>query len=85
MAQGEEWSGQLFLREDSFSPGYTLFSVEGMARGGEYYRLSNQGQEFLRVYTFSPGFTLISVGGMAQGKEWSKHFLGFIHSVQGAL
>jgi hypothetical protein len=31
MAQGGEWSGQLFLREDSFSPGYTLFSVRGMA------------------------------------------------------
>jgi hypothetical protein len=43
------------------------------------------GQSFLRVYIFSPGSTLISVGGMAQGGEWSKHSLGFIHSVQGAL
>jgi hypothetical protein len=37
----EEWPrvgnspGQSFLRADSFSPGYTLFSVEGMAQGGE--------------------------------------------------
>jgi hypothetical protein len=85
MAQGGEWSEQLFLREDSFSPGYTLFSVGGMAQGGEYSRLNNQGQSFLRVYKFSPGCTLISVGGMAEGEEWSKHFLGFIHSVQGEL
>jgi hypothetical protein len=44
-----------------------LISVGGMAQGGEWSRLSNQGQAFLRVYTFSPGCTLISVGGMAQG------------------
>jgi hypothetical protein len=42
----EEWSrfsnqGQTFLREDSFSPGYTLSSVGGMARGREWYRLRN--------------------------------------------
>ena len=47
MAQGGEWSrlsnqGQAFLREDSFSLGYTLFSVEGMAQGWEWSRLRNQ-------------------------------------------
>jgi hypothetical protein len=35
MAQGGEWSGQLFLEGYTFSPGYTLFSVGGMAQGGE--------------------------------------------------
>jgi hypothetical protein len=49
-----------------------LISVGGMAQGGEWSRLSNQGQAFLRVYTFSPGCTLISVGRMAQGGEWSR-------------
>jgi hypothetical protein len=49
-----------------------LISVGGMAQGGEWSRLRNQGQAFLRVYTFSPGYTLISVGGMAQGGEWSR-------------
>ena len=34
--------GQAFLREDSFSLGYTLFSVGGMAQGGEWSRLRNQ-------------------------------------------
>ena len=43
----EEWSrfsnqGQALLREDSFSPGYTLFSVRGMAQGGEWSRLRNR-------------------------------------------
>jgi hypothetical protein len=43
----EEWSrfsnqGQTFLRADSFSPGYTLSSVGGMAQGGEWSRLRNQ-------------------------------------------
>jgi hypothetical protein len=47
MAQGGEWSrinnqGQTFLREDSFSLGYTLFSVGGMAQGEEWSRLRNQ-------------------------------------------
>ena len=46
---------------------------------------SNQGQSFLREDSFSPGYTLFSVRGMAQGEEWSKHFFGFIHFVQGAL
>jgi hypothetical protein len=35
-------SGQAFLRADSFSPSYTLFSVRGMAQGGEWSRLKNQ-------------------------------------------
>jgi hypothetical protein len=47
MAQGGEWSkfknqGPAFLREDSFSLGYTLFSVGGMTQGGEWSRLRNQ-------------------------------------------
>jgi hypothetical protein len=47
MAQGGEWSrfsnqGQAFLRADSFSPGYTLFSVRGMAQGEEWSKLRNQ-------------------------------------------
>ena len=50
----------------------SLLKKEGMAQGGEWSKLNNQGQAFLRVYTFSPGCTLISVGGMAQGEEWSR-------------
>ena len=66
MSSFEEWSvlevdaGHTFLREESFSPGYTLFSVGGMAWGGEW-----SGQLFLRVDSFSLGYTLFSVGGMA--------------------
>ena len=62
----EEWPrvgnspGQSFLRADSFPPGYTLFSVGGMAQGGEW-----SGQLFLRADSFSPVYTLFSVGGMA--------------------
>jgi hypothetical protein len=42
----EQWSrfsnqGQTFLREDSFSPSYTLSSVGGMAQGGEWSKLIN--------------------------------------------
>jgi hypothetical protein len=66
-----KWSGQSFLREDSFSLGCTLFSARGMAQGGEWSRFNNQGQTLLRVDSFSPGYTLFSVGGMAQGGEWS--------------
>jgi hypothetical protein len=32
----ENSPGQSFLRADSFSPGYTLFSVGGMAQGKEW-------------------------------------------------
>jgi hypothetical protein len=67
-----KWSGQSFLREDSFSPGFTLFSAGGMAQGGEWSRFNNQGQTFLRADSFSPGCTLFSAGGMAQGGEWSR-------------
>jgi hypothetical protein len=47
MAQIGEWSrfsnqGQAFPREGSFSPGFTLFSVGGMAQGGEWSRLINR-------------------------------------------
>jgi hypothetical protein len=43
----KEWSrfnnqGQTFLREDSFSPGYTVSSVGGITQGGELSRLRNQ-------------------------------------------
>jgi hypothetical protein len=41
MVQAQQ-SGTAFLREDSFSPGYTLFSVGGMAQGEEWSRLRNQ-------------------------------------------
>jgi hypothetical protein len=67
-----KWFGQSFLRADSFSLGCTLFSARGMAQGGEWSRLSNQGQTFLRADSFSPGCTLFSAGGMAQGGEWSR-------------
>jgi hypothetical protein len=68
----EEWPGvgnspgYSFLREDSFHPGYTLFSVGGMAQGKEW---SNH---FSRADSFSPGYTLFSVGRMAQGGKWSR-------------
>jgi hypothetical protein len=47
----KEWSrfnnqGQTFLRANSFSPGYTLFSVGGMAQGGEWSKLRKSGQLF---------------------------------------
>ena len=67
-----KWSGQSFLRADSFSPGCTLFSAEGMAQGGEWSRFSNQGHAFLRVDSFSPSYTWSSVRRMAQGGEWSR-------------
>jgi hypothetical protein len=67
-----KWSGQSFPREDSFSPGFTLFSVGGMAQIGEWSRFSNQGQAFPRANSFSPGCTLSSVGGMGQIGEWSR-------------
>jgi hypothetical protein len=49
-----------------------LFSVGGMAQGGEWSRFNNQGQAFFRVDSFSLGCTLFSAGGMAQGGEWSR-------------
>jgi hypothetical protein len=67
-----KWSKQSFLRADSFSPSCTLFSVGGMAQGGEWSRFSNQGQAVLRSDSFSPGCTFFSAGGMAQGGEWSR-------------
>jgi hypothetical protein len=55
----EEWSrfsnhGQTFLRADSFSPGYTLSSVGGMARGGEWSRLRNQDSDSSLLEKNSP-------------------------------
>jgi hypothetical protein len=67
-----KWFGQSFPRADSFSPGCTLFSVEGMAQIGEWSRLNNQGQTFSRADSFSPGCTLFSAGGIAQISEWSR-------------
>jgi hypothetical protein len=67
-----KWSGQSFLRADSFSSGCTLFSAEGMAQIGEWSRFSNQGQAFPRADSFSPGCTLFSARGMAQIGEWSR-------------
>jgi hypothetical protein len=67
-----KWSGQSFPREDSFSPGFTMISAEGMAQLGEWSRFSNQGQEFPREDSFSLGCTMISVGGMDQLGEWSR-------------
>ena len=67
-----KWSGQSFPRADSFSPGCTLFSVGGMAQGGEWSMFNNQVQTFLRADSFSPGYTFFSVRGMAQGGEWSR-------------
>ena len=67
----EEWSvlevdaGQTFLEGYTFSPGYTLFSVEGMAQLSEWSRFNNQGQDFPSAYSFSLGCTMISVGRMA--------------------
>jgi hypothetical protein len=61
----EEWPnegnspGQSFLREDSFPPGYTLFSVGGMAQGKEWSK------HLSRENSFSPGYTLFSVERMA--------------------
>jgi hypothetical protein len=60
MAQGGEWSrinnhGQEFLREDSFSPGYTLFSVRGMAQGEEWSRIINQNNNSSLLENNKPG------------------------------
>jgi hypothetical protein len=52
--------GQSFLRADSFPPGYTLFSVGGMAQGKEWSK------HFSRADSFSPGYTLFSV------EEWPR-------------
>jgi hypothetical protein len=60
-----KWS-QSFLREDSFSLGYTLFSAGGMAQIGEWSRFNNQGHAFPRADSFSLGCTLFSAGGMAR-------------------
>jgi hypothetical protein len=51
-------------RADSFFLGYTLFSVGGMAQGG-----NGPDSYSSRADSFSPGYTLFGVGGMAQGGE----------------
>jgi hypothetical protein len=61
-----KWFKQSFPREDSFSPGCTLFSVGGMAQIGEWSRFNNQGQAFPRADSFSPGCTLFSA------EEWPR-------------
>jgi hypothetical protein len=67
-----KWSGLSFPRLDSFSPGFTFFSVERMTQIGEWSRFSNQGQTFPRVDSFSLGFTFFSARGMDQIGEWSR-------------
>jgi hypothetical protein len=67
-----KWFGQSFPREDSFSPGCTLFSARGMAQIGEWSRFNSQRQEFPREDSFSLGCTLFSARGMAQIGEWSR-------------
>jgi hypothetical protein len=67
-----KWFGQSFLRADSFSLACTLFSVGGMAQGGEWSRFNNQGHAFLREDSFFPSCTFFSAEGMAQGGEWSR-------------
>jgi hypothetical protein len=41
-------------RVDSFSPGYTLFSVGGMTQGGEWSRLRNQDSYSFLLEKISP-------------------------------
>ena len=41
--------GQSFLRENSFPPGYTLFSVEGMAEGKEWSKNFSREDSFFQV------------------------------------
>jgi hypothetical protein len=67
-----KWYGQSIPRADSFYPGCTMISVEGMAQLGEWSRFSNQGHAFPRVDSFSPDCTMISAEGMAQLGEWSR-------------
>jgi hypothetical protein len=67
-----KWSGHSFPREDSFSPGCTLFSVGVMAHIVEWSRFNNKGQTFPREDSFSLGCTLFSAEGMAQIGEWSR-------------
>jgi hypothetical protein len=61
-----KWSGQSFLRVDSFSPGCTFFSARGMAQGGEWSRFNNQGKTFLRqTHSLQVALCLVS-------KEWPR-------------
>jgi hypothetical protein len=67
-----KWSGQSFPREDSFSPGCTVFSAKGMDQLGEWSRFNNQGHAFPRLDSLYPVFTMFSAGGMAQLGEWPR-------------
>jgi hypothetical protein len=67
-----KWCRHSFPREDTFSPGFTLFSAGGMARLGEWSKFNNQGEALPREDSFYPGFTMISARGMAQLGEWSR-------------
>jgi hypothetical protein len=66
----EEWSrlnnqGQAFLRTNSFSLGYTLFSVGRMAQGEEWSRLRNQNNHsslFEKNKAVSPSLMFYSEG-----------------------
>jgi hypothetical protein len=55
---------------------------EEWPRVGNSPGLAIRDSHSLRADSFSLGYTLFSVGGMAQGEEWSKHFLGKVHSLQ---
>jgi hypothetical protein len=67
-----KWSGQSFPREESFSPGFTMFSAEGMTQLGEWSKFNNQGHAFPREDSFYPGCTMLSAEGMDQLGEWSR-------------
>jgi hypothetical protein len=56
-------------RADSFSPGYTLFSVEEWPRVGSSPGSAIRDNYSSRENSFSPGYTLFSVVRMAQGGE----------------
>jgi hypothetical protein len=74
-------------RADSFSPGYTLFSVGGMAQGGDQSRLSNQGQLFLegRLILSRLHFVQCRKNGPGWGIVQDSHSLGQTHSLQVTL
>jgi hypothetical protein len=89
----EEWSvlevdaGQTFLEGYTFSPGYTLFSVGGMAQGGGMVR-----KVIPRGKTHSLQVTLClvldecpRVGNSPGSTIRDSHSLGQIHSLQVTL
>jgi hypothetical protein len=49
-----------------------MFSAEGMAQLGEWFRFNNQGYAFPRAESFYLGCAMFSARGMAQLGEWSR-------------